>query len=159
MITKSILVPWAPPGGSLGGPWRPPGGSLEASWKLVQKITLKKGPLVCLLGSLFAHSGHCDSSASNHACIHFKYREGLSPNCRLVFWVMPGSFRSDSMNLGLKLLVIQDRTLANFMSGRCSENGPIRLILITVWCPGSRLETLRKVPGGTWRPFEGWFIK
>ena len=53
MITKSILVPWAPPGGSLGGPWRPPGGSLEASWKLVQKVTSKKGPLWLTLGSHF----------------------------------------------------------------------------------------------------------
>ena len=69
---------------------------------------------------------------------------------------MPGSFRSESMNLGLKLIVIQDRTLANFMSGRFSENGPIRLILMTFWCPGGRLEISWKVPGGTWKPFEGW---
>ena len=26
------------------------------------------------------------------------------------------------------------------MSDRCSENGPIRLILMTFWCPGGRLE-------------------
>ena len=83
------------------------------------------------------------------ATTYFKYRAGLSSfvvlrfgSCQVVCCPSPSTCDCNDPKL-------QDRTLANFMSGRCTENGSIRSNLIPFGCPGRRLGTPWRVPGGS----------
>ena len=85
------------------------------------------------------------------ATAYFKYRAGLSPifnldfgSCQVVCGPSPSTCDYNDLKL-------QDRTLANFMSGRCIENGSSRSKLSSFWCPGRHL-------GTPWRVLRG-FLK
>ena len=79
----------------------------------------------------------------------FKYRAGLSPifilhfgSCQVVCGLSPSTCDYNALKL-------QDRTLANFMSGRCIEHGSSRSKLSSFWCPGRHLGIPRRVPRGS----------
>ena len=99
---------------------------------------------------LVGRAGHCESTARNHSCncvlpvqswtlgflnLHFG-------SCQVVCGLSPSTCDYNDLKL-------QDRTLANFVSGRCIENESSTSKLSSFWCPGRDLGTLWRVPGGS----------